>query len=76
MYDLQEDPQEWSNLAAAADPDPDPDPDPEAKAAMKPLGDVMPKVFAKAVARSKGKYKKATEIDRTIKGTRGVSKLK
>ena len=72
MYDLQEDPQEWSNLAAAADPDPDP----EAKAAMKPLGDVMPKVFAKAVARSKGKYKKATEIDRTIKGTRGVSKLK
>ena len=70
MYDLQEDPQEWSNLAA------DPDPDPEAKAAMKPLGDVMPKVFAKAVARSKGKYKKATEIDRTIKGTRGVSKLK
>ncbi|MDG2126371.1 MAG: hypothetical protein P8K08_00090 [Fuerstiella sp.] len=68
MYDLQEDPQEWSNLAAAADP--------EAKAAMKPLGDVMPKVFAKAVARSKGKYKKATEIDRTIKGTRGVSKLK
>jgi len=72
LYDLQEDPQEWSNLAA----DPDPDPDPEAKAAMKPLGDVMPKVFAKAVARSKGKYKKATEIDRTIKGTRGVSKLK
>jgi hypothetical protein len=70
LYDLQEDPQEWSNLAAAADPDP------EAKAAMKPLGDVMPKVFAKAVARSKGKYKKATEIDRTIKGTRGVSKLK
>ena len=68
LYDLQDDPQEWSNLAA--------DPSPEASAAMKRLGNVMPKTFAKAIPRSKGKYKKTTGIDRTIKATRELSKLK
>jgi arylsulfatase A-like enzyme len=68
LYGLQYDPQEWSNLAA--------DPSSEASAAMKRLGDAMPKTFAKAIARSKGKYKKATGLDRTMKATRDLEKLK
>jgi arylsulfatase A-like enzyme len=68
LYDLQNDPQEWKNLAA--------DPSSEGRAAMKRLGDAMPKTFAKAIPRSKGKYKKATGVDRTIKATRDLSKLK
>ena len=68
LYDLQNDPQEWDNLAA--------DPSSEGRAAMKRLGDAMPQTFAKAIAKSKGKYKKATSIDWTIKATRDLSKLK
>lgn len=40
------------------------------------LGDAMPKTFAKGIASGKGKYKKATSIDGTIKATRDLSKLK
>ena len=68
LYDLKNDPQEWSNLAA--------EPSTEASTAMKRLGDAMPKTFAKAIARHKGKYEKATGLDRTIKATRNLAKLK
>jgi arylsulfatase A-like enzyme len=68
LYDLQNDPQEWDNLAA--------NPSSEGRAAIRRLGDAMPKTFAKAIARSKGKYKKATSMDRTIKATRDLAKLK
>ena len=43
---------------------------------MKRLGDAMPKTFVNAIPRSKGKYKKVTGVDRTIKATRDLSKLK
>lgn len=67
LYDLRSDPQEWDNLAS--------NPTAEGQTAMRRLGNVMPKTFAKAIARSKGKHKKTNVLDRTIKRTRDAKHL-
>jgi arylsulfatase A-like enzyme len=68
LYDLQKDPQEWHNLITQ--------PSAAGKAAMLRLGDLLPKTFAQAIPRSKNKDKKARGLDKTIKRTRDLTKLK
>ncbi|NQV31236.1 MAG: sulfatase-like hydrolase/transferase [Phycisphaeraceae bacterium] len=68
LYDLQSDPQEWHNLIT--------NPPVPGRKAMVHLADLLPKTFAKAIPRSKGKYKKVRNLDTTIKATRDLDKLK
>ena len=68
LYDLQTDPQEWHNLITQ--------PSPAGEAAMLRLEELLPKTFAEAIPRSKGKYKKVNALDATIKATRDLAQLK
>lgn len=68
LYDLQADPQEWTNLAAH--------PSPDGKAAMRRLAAAMPQTFAPSLPNSKGQHPRTNRYDTEIKKTRDLSSLK
>jgi arylsulfatase A-like enzyme len=68
LYDLKNDPQEWNNLITEASA--------EGQDAIRRLGELLPETFAEPIPYSKGKYKKGTDLDKTIKPTRNLALLK
>ena len=67
LYDLNNDPQEWTNLAGQ--------PSADAMDAMKRLSAVMPTEFAPGIESSKGKFKSSPKLDPTIKPGRDLQRL-
>ncbi len=70
LYDLDEDPLEWNNLASSTKA--------PAKAAMAKLAEFVPRKFADPIAKSDPKLKKnrVKGMDQTLKATRDLSVLK
>ena len=68
LYDLQHDPQEWTNLVLQLTE--------TSSSAMKRLQRYAPKKFAPSISNSKNRYPKSNGLDLTIKVTRDLAKLK
>ncbi len=67
LYDLQNDPQEWTNLVLQLTE--------TSIAAMKRLQRFAPKNFAPSISNSKNRHQKSNGLDLTIKATRDLAKL-
>jgi arylsulfatase A-like enzyme len=68
LYDLQHDPQEWTNLVLQLTE--------TSSSAMKRLQRYAPKKFAPSISNSKNRHPKSNGLDLTIKVTRDLAKLK